>query len=96
MLEPPGVTLRERREKREEKVEDDRRAPGGGFSYGGRGGTFLDNISALGSDDPYGADQHEKPPRGPGRGGRAEVVVGHLPRIVVRSDVDPPHPPRSQ
>lgn len=69
MLEPPGVTRRERREKREEKVEDDRRAPGGGFSYGGRGGTFLDNISALGSDDPYGADQREKPPRGPGRGG---------------------------
>lgn len=26
----------------------------------------------------------------------AEVVVGHLPRIVVRSDVGPPHPPRSQ
>lgn len=90
MLEPPNVTLRDRRERREEKVEEDRRAkllgeapaysghpnpgarqssPGGGFSYGGRGGTFLDNISALGSDDPYGADQSQKPPRGPGRGG---------------------------
>ncbi len=28
--------------------------PGGGFSYGARGVSFLDEISQIGSDDPYG------------------------------------------
>ena len=69
MLEPSKFVLKHRREERDERDEDGRRAPGGGFSYGGRGSNFLDNISALGSDDPYGAERSERPPKGPGRGG---------------------------
>ena len=85
MLEPPKVVLKGRKD---EEVRGHRTGqspsggtPGGGFSYGARGLSFLDEISQLGSDDPYGGGRGDgdKQMRRPSQGGGGDGGGGGPP-----------------